>query len=95
MATSHKVTCINKSDRQDIHERIAHIGGINADGTRWKLTEDEAIKGIENGTWTFYVSINAQTVNVVIAKSSSGRKYLKTEADGTTTNNLLSLPECP
>ncbi|MDD5382312.1 MAG: DUF3892 domain-containing protein, partial [Candidatus Margulisbacteria bacterium] len=25
----------------------------------------------------------------------SGRKYLKTEADGEAPNNLLSLPTCP
>ncbi|WP_366935863.1 DUF3892 domain-containing protein [uncultured Chryseobacterium sp.] len=28
------------------------------------------------------------------AETSNGTKYLKTEADNTTTNNLLSLPEC-
>jgi len=35
-----------------------------------------------------------QTVDVVVAKSQYGHKYLKTVADGEQPNNLLSLPEC-
>lgn len=46
MATRHRVSCINKRGSHfNAHERISHIGGVN-DGTRWKLTEDEAIKSI-------------------------------------------------
>lgn len=95
MATSHQIKCINKSDRTNIHERILNVGGINGDGTRWKISETEAIKGIENGTWAFYVSNGVSRVNVIIAKSATGYKYLKTEADNSLTNNLLNLPECP
>lgn len=94
MASKLQITCINKSDRQNPHERITHIGGKNADGTTWKLSLADAIKGIEDGKWSFYVSQNGQAVNVIIAKSRYGHKYLKTAADGEQPNNLLSLPEC-
>ena len=80
MGTSHEIKCINKSDGTNIHERILNIGGINNDGTRWKITETEAISGIEEGKWNFYVSNGISKVNVIIAKSASGFKYLKTEA---------------
>ena len=95
MAQNVRVSCINKSDRYNPWERITHIGGVNPNGTRWKLTQQEAIAGIENGTWAFYVMVGNHTVWLVVAVSRFGNKYLKTEADGDSPDNLLSLPECP
>jgi hypothetical protein len=90
-----QVKCINKSNRYDAHERIKNIGGVNSDGTRWKLTQEAAIEGIETGKYSFYVSVQGKAVRVVVATSRYGHKYIKTEADGESPNNLLSLPECP
>ena len=42
----------------------------------------------------FYVSKNGHVVNVIVAKSAQGNKYIKTENDGDQPDNLLSLPEC-
>jgi len=89
-----RIDCVNKQPRNDPHRRIKNIGGRNADGSRWKISEDRAISGIREGRWTFYVQVNGRAVGVVIAEHE-GSSYLKTVADGLQPNNLLSLPECP
>ena len=95
MATRHQISCINKSDRYNPHERILHIGGLNSDSTRWKMSQPDAVKAITNGTYEFYVFVGGYDVNVIVARSAQGNLYIKTEADGEQPNNLLSLPECP
>jgi hypothetical protein len=94
VATLLQVSCINKSHRSDPHERIRAVGGI-ANGTRWKLREEEAIQEIKRDRCAFFVERPAGVrVNVTIARHL-GREYLKTEADGLQPDNLLALPECP
>jgi len=95
MATEIEIKCINKSDRYNPHERILFIGGLNLNGSRWKLSQGQAISDIEVGKWLFYVMQSGKKVNVIVATSAYGHKYLKTIADGEHPNNLLSLPECP
>lgn len=94
MADNIRIQCINKSDRMSAHERIKFIGGVH-NGKPWKLSLEDAIRGIESGKWRFYVSVNNDTVWVIVVTSASGQKYLKTQNDGDQPNNLLSLPECP
>ncbi|HMM46292.1 MAG TPA: DUF3892 domain-containing protein [Candidatus Macondimonas sp.] len=94
MADNVQITCINKSDHYNPHERITHVGGTNPNGGRWKLTQPEAIAGIESEKWQFWVSVGGKSVWVIIAKSAAENKYLKTQNDGDQPNNLLSLPEC-
>lgn len=90
-----RVQCISKTPRDDPHDRISHIGGTNPNGNRWKLTQTDAIAGIDSGKWSFYVERpTGDRVDVIVA-TRLGRKYLKTTADGDQPNNLLSLPECP
>ena len=88
-----QVLYVNKSNRLNIHERIKNIGGINSDGSRWRLTQKAAIDRIESGKYSFNVSVHGKVVRVIVASSRHGNKYLKTEADGAGQNSLLSLKE--
>ena len=88
-----EIKCIFKPNRQNRNERILAVGG-SQNGTRWQFTEDQAIAAIESGTHQFWTMGGGQRTEVIVA-SNNGRKYLKTKADTTTKDNLLSLPECP
>ena len=88
-----EISCINKTPRNDPHDRIKNVGGKNGDGTAWNMPEDRAIEGIESGKWDFYVRQAGRTAKVIVA-TRLGKKYLKTENDGVSPDNLLSLPEC-
>lgn len=90
-----RIQCINKSDRYNAHERILNIGGVNPDGARWKRSQQQAVADIEAGTYSYYVSVGGRNVDVIVATSQYGNKYVKTTADGEQPDNLLSLPECP
>lgn len=97
MAARHEVTCI-VPDGTDSDQRIDAIGGASGgtgSGGRWQLLIDDAIKSIENGTYAFWTRGGGQVADVIVAKRSNGRKYLKTTADGIEPNNLLALPRCP
>jgi hypothetical protein len=90
-----RISCVNKADRYDPHERIRNVGGFAADSRSWRLSVAEAIQEIERGAYAFYVEQPAgYRVAVVVAVSDAGHKYLKTASDRAQPNNLLGLPEC-
>ncbi len=89
MITRYEITCIVKDDRFSPYERIQSIGGRS-----WSMPLADAIRGIENKRFAFYVSMNGKEVGVIVSISPHGHKYLKTVADDFEPNNLLSLPNC-
>jgi hypothetical protein len=88
-----RLTCTTKTHRNEPWNRIARIGGVFDGGTRWTLTEDQAIERLERGAYAFFVHLGDDTADVIVG-SHSGRKYLKTDGDGDHPDSLLSLPEC-
>ncbi|MCA1530548.1 DUF3892 domain-containing protein [Bradyrhizobium yuanmingense] len=94
MAKRVRIRCINKTDRRSAHERIKNVGGLNSDGTRWKLSVKKTIRNLESREWEYYVEESGVTVEVIVA--TDGRhKYIKTTVDRIQPDNLLSLPEFP
>lgn len=93
--SQHQITCINKEIRYNPYERITHVGGFS-NNTRWKITQQEAIRFIRAGTYQFYtIDVYGRRAEVIVATSRFGNAYIKTTSDGDEPNNLLSLSECP
>jgi hypothetical protein len=86
-----QVTCINKRGGHfNPHERIEYIGQAG----NWKLSEPNAIGRIKGRrSDSFYTFVNGREAEVILAVHN-GREYLKTNADGYSPDNLLSLAEC-
>jgi hypothetical protein len=64
--------------------------------TRWSLPVADAIEGVLEGRWGFFIYFGAhqEVVNLEVASSPTGELYLKTEIDRDTPDELLFLPEC-
>lgn len=95
MSPSHEIKWVCVSDKERLCGRILPVGGINPVGYPWKLSQEEAIKGIEEGRWSFYIVKKDISTKIVVAKNNQGHKYLKTGMDTEQTNILLMLPEIP
>lgn len=90
-----QVHCVNKIDRLNPHERILYIGGVQ-NGARWTRSQIDAITDVERDPNSYYVTdIDTQkTVWVIVRMSQWGHKYLTTQPDGDSQNNLLAQDEC-
>ena len=95
MSRSIQIQFVNKSENACSAQDIHHIGGIDPAGARWRLSESDAIAGIECGNWRFYVNIDGHAIWLTIARTPNGKKYLKAETDAAVPDPLLSLPEYP
>ncbi len=63
-------------------------------GEHWSpKSKDDAISEIENNIHSYYVVVGRERVEIKIVEGSMG-KYLRTDPDKTTRNNLDDLPDC-
>lgn len=93
-----KITCINKDGgyHENPNLAITHLGWINeATGQSGKSTRIQIYNWIKDEGGIAYVKNSlGNKVDVITVETNNGTKYVKTVADSTTLNNLLSLPEC-
>jgi len=94
MPPRYRICCIKRSDRLNHDRRIRSFGGVNPDGARWTIGEAALIAGIEEGRWRFYVVRDGADLDLIVATSKYGNKYIKTAEDGLHPETLLALPEC-
>ena len=94
MPTRHQICCVTRTAFMNHHQRFRLVGGVNRDGSWWKITETEAIAGIAAGHWSFFITTDRGDRDIVVATSRYGTPYLKTATDGLQPESLLALPEC-
>jgi hypothetical protein len=85
------------ADRAVRQSRKNYRGDITAlgdTGAGWSpLASEQIIREIEFGTHTYYVPWKSGRTEVRVVNGSTG-KYLRTDRDSTTKNNLDDLPPC-
>ena len=63
-------------------------------GSWGSQSKSDAIRDIESGTHRYYThASNGTEANVIVVRGDSG-KYLRTDPDKTTADNLADLPDC-
>lgn len=91
---SNQVTCITKPHPHSPREHITHVGGVSPSGAPWYYTREQVANMIDSGNYKFHVKVGRYDVPVM-TYVKNGVKYIRTVADETTRDNLLSLDQCP
>jgi Protein of unknown function (DUF3892) len=82
-------------DSSRIVAELRRRGLLRVESPRWTLSADEAIEGVLNGKWSFYIHLGAyDVVDIQVATSPAGRSYLKTAVDRDRPDELLFLARC-
>lgn len=84
------VSFATRAYSHDPLERVDSIGGVNADFTRWKLSQAAAIAMIEAGTDEFLIQAGGEVIKIVVV-TSDGEKYLQSEREQSHPDDLLNL----
>ncbi len=89
-----QITCIVKPHPQSPHEHITHVGIL---GNSRLLTTPEVIDRIDRKVDTFFVKDprTNKVAYVGVVRIPGHIPYIRTHADGTWNDNLLSLDQCP
>lgn len=87
---SRQITCINTDGNDPTPGHITYVGGS------WGRTPRmSAVTEIRSGIHSYYtVDRYGNRATVYAVQQSNGNWYVTTSRDGSTDNNLLSLPNC-
>lgn len=84
----------DRAVRKTGKDRDGDITRLCDDGQIWSpRNKADAIHDIENGTHTYHVPWTTGRTEIRVVEGANG-KYLRTDRDNTTKNNLDELPDC-
>jgi hypothetical protein len=91
---SKEIKMIERKITNSIKDSSGNITAICNPGEWWSpKTSEEAIEEIEEMLYSYHVILNGEKVDIKVVHGETG-KYLRTDPDKTTKNNLDELPEC-
>ena len=76
------------------HEAISHYKWLDEQTRESKIADRPNMVAWVEGGGRAYVSSTEGTVYCYVNHSATGTKFLETNADHRSSNNLLNLPEC-
>ncbi len=91
------VTCIEKTSGNTENQltAISKLGWVeDGTGDSGRSTREEMYQWVKNGNRAYVKDSMGNTADLIAAVTEKGTKYVRTAADGTTTDNLLALPVC-
>jgi hypothetical protein len=93
-----EITCIKKDNgnHENQHTAITILGWVDVNsGERGRCTRLDMYDFIKNkGGQAYVIDRLGNKAFLITAVTTLGTRYVKTIADSTKTDNLLSLPEC-
>lgn len=91
-----RITAIRKDggNHYNPYEAISAYKWVNEQNGDSKITDRPTMVGWVERGGRAYVSSSEGTVDCYVNQSASGTKFLQTNADSLSSNNLLNLPEC-
>lgn len=92
-----RIRCINKAagDHYNPYMAISHLGWIcDQDQSTGKSTRLAMYDFVYNGNLAYVQDARGDKAPLKAYVSSNGTKYVATQPDYTTLDNLLRLPEC-
>jgi hypothetical protein len=92
-----RITCIRKASgyHENPYVAISHLGWVeDGSGSTGESTREVMYDWIENKGGEAYVLGGGSRARVYGAVSPAGTRYVKTEPNDTSADNLLKLQEC-
>ncbi|TDN91923.1 DUF3892 domain-containing protein [Microbacterium sp. BK668] len=89
-----RIECVVRPNSEADEAGLIAFGGRNAQGFRWTATKPGMVSAILDGQRFFVQAENGARADVEVVTPAEGDPYIRTTADATSNNNLLSLPNC-
>jgi hypothetical protein len=85
---SKRIRYVDKN--KDHLEHITHLGTAHS-----RYTKRGIVRRIEKDGKTYYTEEGGKRADLEVVIPAKGEKYVRTQRDSVTIDNLLSLPSCP